>query len=100
MAKPFFLRNHGCPECGGNVKWLAVECPYCSHQVCFSDRCDWADGWAVMILLVATALLGSLIGLFITQFPPPLAAMAIAVSVTFWYVLSPQSRGSEPSAAH
>jgi hypothetical protein len=86
MARLFFLQKHGCPECGGFVEWLAAQCQYCGHHVSFTDRCEWSESLACTMILLVTAGAGSLIGQTNSWFPTQIAAMAIAVAISMWYL--------------
>ena len=71
MPKPFFLSDHPCPECFGNFRWLAPECPHCHHRPTLQERFDLAPPSAKFILfgvtgatvLIAGTILLHLIGL-------------------------------------
>jgi hypothetical protein len=38
---PSVLRSHPCPECFGNVRWYARQCPHCETDISLADRFDW-----------------------------------------------------------
>ncbi|HUG90432.1 MAG TPA: hypothetical protein VML55_06345 [Planctomycetaceae bacterium] len=68
------LQLHPCPECCGNVRWYARQCPHCGTAITPGDRFDWlsqaakAGFFAVVTVLVFLAgcsllLLAGAIGL-------------------------------------
>ena len=72
---PSVLQSHPCPECFGNVRWYARQCPHCETPISLADRFDWLSqaskagffaaltvvvflaGWSVLLLAGAVGLL-------------------------------------------
>lgn len=60
--RPFFLHKHPCPECYGNVAWLATNCPHCQYRITASDRFDWLPKGVHLSVFVVLSLFLTLSG--------------------------------------
>lgn len=65
--KAFFCGVHPCPECFGNVSWMAKKCPHCGHQPSLNDRFNWTPEWVQMLFLTVMTSVFSLAGCFFLE---------------------------------